>query len=232
MSRSARTLSHRSSLGAGFTLIEAMVAVAIIGILAALSASALSSLRNGARRRSASADLYGALMSSRNRAISRQKTQVVVISTKADSMGFFGHYVFEDATTPPSIFSSSHLTTILNALDPAKPSTAPAAYQLQMLDSLNVTVNPYLISADAWSGVAPPFPWTTTVVSGTKVDTTAGCTFCVSGRGAIAFLPNGRVIFNNANATAGMVVIDPLTTAPPSALAVSASGFAQLVDKR
>jgi prepilin-type N-terminal cleavage/methylation domain-containing protein len=233
MSRSAHTLTHRRPpRSSGFTLVELAVAIAIFSVLAALSGAALMSLRNGARRRSASAELYGAMLSSRNRAVARQRTQVIVISTSADSGGYFGHYVFEDATTPdPKIWSSADLTTILNALDPAKPATAPAPYKLALLDSLNILSNPYLVSSDAWSGGAVPFPWAAIAVSG-KVSTTAGCTFCVGGRGAIGFLPNGRAIFNTSSATAGMVVIDPLSGAPPSAVAVSTSGFSQLVDKR
>jgi prepilin-type N-terminal cleavage/methylation domain-containing protein len=233
MSRSTHTPPHGRPPGSsGFTLVELSVAIAIFAVLAALSGAALISLKNGARRRSASADLYGAMLSSRNRAVTRQRTQVIVISSTPDSSGYFGHYVFEDATTPdPKIWSSADLTTILNTLDPAKPATAPAPYKLTMLDNLNLPSNPYLVSSDAWSGTAVPFPWAVLAVGG-RISTAAGCTFCVSGRGAIGFLPNGRAIFNTSSATAGMVVIDPINAAPPSAVAVSASGFSQLVDKR
>jgi prepilin-type N-terminal cleavage/methylation domain-containing protein len=228
----AHTLRQRRlPANAGFTLVEVSVVVAIFGVLAALSAAALISLRNGARRRSTGAELYGAMVSSRNRAVARQKTQLIVVSTAKDSNNNFGHYVFEDASTTSTsgVWSSSDLTTILGALDPANPASAPAPYQLTMLDCLNVPINPYLVSTNPWSGSALPFPW-----AGLGTASTAtGCTFCVNGRGAIAFLPNGRAIFNNSAATTGLVVIDPVTpAAPPNALAVSTSGFSQLVDKR
>ena len=186
MSRSALTPQHRRPPGtAGFTVVELAVVIAISAVLAGLSAAALISLKNGARRRSVGADLYGVMLSSRNRAVARQKTQVIVISTTADSSGYFGHYVYEDAATPPNIWSSTELTNILNVLDPAKPATAPSPYKLTMLDNLNVSTNPYLISTNAWSGTALPFPWAGLGGAGGIVSTAAGCTFCVSGRGAI-----------------------------------------------
>lgn len=68
---------------AGFTLIELMVAVAVVGILAAIAAPSFSDLIAKQRAKAAATDLYLALAKARSEAIKRNSN--VTLSPKSGS---------------------------------------------------------------------------------------------------------------------------------------------------
>lgn len=77
MKRGNMTRNHRS----GFTLIETMVVVAILGILATLAAPSFTQFIEGQRAKSAAADLYMALARTRSEALKRNTN--VTLSPKS-----------------------------------------------------------------------------------------------------------------------------------------------------
>lgn len=227
--------------GRGFTLLEMMVTVAIVAVLSALVYSGIGALRESARRRSLSADLYSGIALARARAIAKQRTQLIVLKTVGPPTGPFGFYHFEDQyPTPPAsteILAATDVNAIVSVLDPTNLSTVPAGYGLARINESTTTFNGFQQTADAWNGNPLPFPWAALATSvGGPVNTREGCTFCSGGAGGIALLPNGRAIFSDSNTAGGLVVIRQQTENPNgpisrvTGVAVSPSGFVQLVE--
>jgi len=183
----------------GFTLVEVMTALAIVVVLVGMTLGALSQLRSQASRRAFTTDLAADLALARNRAIARQRTQVIVIDAAAGTNALFGYFHLED--TGNRIYSSADLTALLVGLDPSTPTTAPSPYTVQALESATQSSSPFYLSTTAWGG-ALPFPF-----AAVPQDTSAGCSFCTNGVGALAFLPNGKAVFSDGNAAGGLIAV-------------------------
>ena len=219
----------------GFSLIEMMVTLAIVAILAGLTLLAFSALRTQSNRRTFAADLVADMLMARSRALALQRTQVVVIDAAAGANGVFGYFHLEDTATanadggvPQNIFVQSDLTAVLGALNPSVPSTTPSPYVLSALESNEQTISPFYQSATSWGG-ALPFPF-----AAIPQDTSAGCSFCTGGLGAIAFLPNGRATFSDGNAVGGLITVQGkggTGTASISGIVVSTTSLVQLLVK-
>jgi hypothetical protein len=207
----------------GVTLIEVATVIGISSILALLIISGLSSLRDESSRRAYGAVLISDLQLAKRLAVARQRAQIIVIDA-AGAGGNFGYYHFEDSAAPPNIYSSTDLSTIMGALDPSDPSTAPSPYSLRRVDAVSTTKNPFVLSATAWGGTLP-FPF-----SAVGQNTSAGCTFCTAGRGAVAFVADGRVRFSDGNVIGGMVAFVGArqgAAGSTTAVGVSTTGFAE-----
>jgi prepilin-type N-terminal cleavage/methylation domain-containing protein len=181
----------------GFTLIELMVALAIIGILAGLTVWALSQIKSSSNRRSFAADLSADLSLARQRAVARQRAQVVVIDAVAGGNGVFGFFHIED--TADSIHNATELNNLITAAG-FNPSSPPAGMLMQ--EQNTQTNSPFYQSTTAWGSTALPFPF-----AAVSQDTTAGCSFCSAGMGAVAFLPSGRAVFSDSNAVGGLIAL-------------------------
>jgi prepilin-type N-terminal cleavage/methylation domain-containing protein len=231
-------LTSHSRAGRGFTLIEMMVVIAVFGILAAMTAVALTRLKTTMARRGMASDLYSQLSVARARARAKERAQIIVIDAIAGGNQTFGYFFFEDTTLPsPTLFSAAQLNALVTAMaTPPGPPTVPAGYTLALLDSRTSTASPsvngFYMNADSWGGAAP-FPWTNLMVSG-KIDTTGGCSFCSAGYGAVAFLPSGRAVFSDQNTLGGFIVLAGDAAGPAtavmSAIGISPSGFVQQVE--
>lgn len=211
-----------TSVPAGFSLIELLVVLAVFAVLATLGLNAFTSLKSQAVRRGFAADLLADVGLARERAVSRQRAQIIYIDATGGTQKTFGYFHFEDAATPPDIYAASDLTTIMGTLTPTTPSTAPSPYVLRSLESKTSSSNVFYMSTTAWGGPLP-FPF-----SALSQDTTGGCSFCSAGKGSLAFLPNGRVVFSNANVLGGIVAISSTRGAggvPVSVVGISTSGF-------
>jgi len=224
-------LTSYSRAGKGFTLVEIMAALAIFGILAAMTAVALTRLKTTMGRRAMTSDLYSQLSVARARARAKERAQIVLIDAIAGGNQTFGYFFFEDATLPsPTLLSAAQLNALVTAM--TNPPTVPAGYTLALLDSRTSPNNGYYMNADSWGGAAP-FPWTSLMVSG-KIDTTGGCSFCTGGIGAVAFLPSGRAIFSDQNLLGGFIVLAGDATGPATAvmsgIGISPTGFVQQVE--
>jgi type IV fimbrial biogenesis protein FimT len=90
----------------GFTLIEAMVTVALLGILAALAAPSFSELIAGQRARIGASDFLTSLLVARSEAVKRNRS--VVIASKAGD------------------WANGWQVTIANSTDPAVHDHGPA----------------------------------------------------------------------------------------------------------
>ena len=219
--RARRPRRHRTS---GFTLVEVMTALAIVVTLVGLTLGALSQLRSQANRRAFASDLASDLALARNRAIARQRTQVIVIDAAAGANTLFGYFHLED--TGNRIYSSADLTAVLVGLDPSMPSTAPSPYTVQVLESGTQDTSPFYLDANAWSNSSTlPFPF-----AAVPQDTSGGCSFCTSGVGAVAFLPNGKAVFSDGNAAGGLIALQGrggAGSASISAVLVSSTSLVQ-----
>lgn len=214
----------------GFTLIETMTALAIFAILVALTVGAFGKMKSIVGRRSMAADLFSQLAMARNRARTAERMQILVIDAVAGANNYFGYYYFEDAATTPTLLSSSQLNSLVTAMN--NPPTVPAGYNLRLRDARESATNGYYMNADAWDGPLP-FPWTP--IAPIKLDTSAtGCSFCSGGRGAVGFLPSGRVVFSDNNALGGFLVISGDAVGPATnvrtGIGISPLGFVQQVE--
>jgi prepilin-type N-terminal cleavage/methylation domain-containing protein len=228
----AQTSHPRSR--AGFTIVEMMVVIAVVGVVAAMGAAALSNMKSSLGRRAMTVDFYSELGVARMRARAKERTQIIVVDANAGTNGTFGYYHFEDAATPPAIFSGTQLANLVTAM--TNPPTVPAGYTLLLLEQRSSATNGFYMNTDGWSGTPLPFPWAGLMDAGGKISTINGCSFCAApGAGAIGFLPSGRAVFSDSNLRGGFIVIAGDTAGPSTKLlagiGISPTGFVQQVER-
>jgi type IV fimbrial biogenesis protein FimT len=72
----------------GFTLVEAMIVLTIVGILAAYAVPSMRDMMQASRLRSASSDFYGALIQARSEAIKRHSNVTITPSASGWAGGW------------------------------------------------------------------------------------------------------------------------------------------------
>ncbi len=189
----------RASPFRGFTLIEMMTAIGIVGILAGLSAIALTKLKTRGNFASGSGDFVATLRTARAEAFARGDNTVVVIDSNGgrwwaieDIAGNFDLTAFDPnnpAPSPDRLIYSSTLPTGTSFGPANGPGQALAApYSGIPTGYLNI------ILADGGNGGTADI----STDGGTAAPNFKYCSFCrkSDGYGAITFLSSGGATFN------------------------------------
>lgn len=179
----------------GFTLLEVMIVVAIVGLLASLSIWGFQNLKASISQRNFAGDLAAALTSGKMRALAKQRTVVFVFDHAAPTAPTY--YQLDDLSPDQSMASALNLVMVAAAFSRSATNYGldPAVFRARMVGDGSGKGVPVIALPQAWGGAPFPFPF-----QATSVDTQEGCTFCTGGRGALAFLPDGQVLFSSLNA--------------------------------
>lgn len=210
----------------GFTLLEVMVVVALIGIIASLAFNSMEELRARTAPRTAAAEFTTAISQARNRALSRGSDVWVIVYPAHESRGAW--FIYEDVTT--NFGTSTASSTVRQYLNFTPTNRFP------MTGEQNRLIDSGLFSSYARQNVQ--FSNTSTVAWGNPFTALASespqnCTFCSSGpggvaRGAIVFTGDGSALFFNGNGVrvskrAVGMTLNGVSTAQPTRIAVSGS---------
>jgi|ERR671934_2243687 prepilin-type N-terminal cleavage/methylation domain-containing protein len=193
----------------GFTLIETMMALAVVGILAGMSAIALSRMKARGNFSSATGDFIATLRTARAEAFARGNPTVVVVDVSAgrwwaieDVNGNFSLASFSSTNPAPSPDRLIYSGTLPNGTSfgptdgwgsalPPPFSAVPTGYQ-------------NIVLADGGSGGVADI----SVDGGSAAPNFKYCSFCdtSSKLGSITFLPSGGAFFNGGPLSVGQQI--------------------------
>jgi prepilin-type N-terminal cleavage/methylation domain-containing protein len=193
----------------GFTLVEMLTVMALVGILAGMSAIALSKLKTRGNFSSATGDFNSTLRTARAEAYARGNNAVVIVDTRGgnywaieDVAGTFALASFNAATPAPSparLLSSGTLPSG-TAFGPSNGigQALPPPYSGIPTGFVNIVL------ADGGNGGTADI----TVDGGSAAPNLTYCSFCdrTTGFGAITFLPSGGASFSGGPQSIGQQV--------------------------
>ncbi len=179
--------THTSRSQAGFTLIEAVIVVAIVLTIAALAIPAIGRMRPRAWLATTTAELQSLVHQARLQALSTGRdVWVVVFPEYANGDGIGRVVVYEDGNFD---FATTNAASgvDLDRMNPARPQAGPLGQVVTTMD-FPAAVR-FGADANAPTALAAPFA---------GVDLSQACSFCGNlsdHRGAIRFDPRGRASF-------------------------------------
>jgi prepilin-type N-terminal cleavage/methylation domain-containing protein len=180
----------------GFTLIELMVALAVIGVLTGLAVPNFTNMARGYRLRSAVGDTQALMRLAQSSAIRSGQVNMLVINTNTDSVATDDAVTLFRGTSAAATDSFDHTTITTGQMNG---SAAPPANWVRVQGLLFTSNSGYsgvgINQVGAWSvsaatKISVPAPYNT-------IPRALGCSFCTSGKGAIFFLPDGTAKFSN-----------------------------------
>lgn len=193
-------IAPRTRANLGFTLIELMTVVAIIGILAGLAAYSMRGMMTRAGLTNAASDFVSGLNMARSRAVATNSNVWFLVFPNLDGVAAGGEVsgpngawvVYEDRNGD---FASSYA-----AFDPANPAVGTGDRLTDRRDFIAHYGKGNAVSTVSFGlmGVkALPAPFDALTCSDAAVD--CGCSFCsgtgTARRGAIVFRPDGSASF-------------------------------------
>src|SRR5438128_2500399 len=174
----------------GFTLIETMIAVGVIGVLAGMSAIALSRMKTRGNFSSATGDFIATLRTARAEAFARGNQTVVVVDIDA---GLW--WAIEDVNGDFSLASFS--------------ASTPAPSPDRLIYSGTLPAGTSFGPLDGW-GAALPQPYSAIPTGYLNIVLADGGSGGVcdtsSKKGAITFLPSGGAIFSGGPLSVGQQI--------------------------
>ena len=176
----------------GFTILELMIAVAIMGIVAAMTINGLSGLSRRSAPSNASQDLYSQLSSAHLQAVARgQDVWFIVypeLAREGTDPGAGAYFTYLDPTG--GLLANGYADFAPDNLSPIAEGRLLEQVYLDDYSGKNV-----VFGAKANSSVPAPYGF----------DLTSGCSFCTTdggaNRGAIVFSGNGTARFFDGDGT-------------------------------
>jgi prepilin-type N-terminal cleavage/methylation domain-containing protein len=176
----------------GFTIVEMMTTLAIVGVLAALSVAALGGMKNRGRFVSSSGDLLEGVRLTRSEAFSRGNPCVFIIDTVGGN--------WWSVTDVASAFS-------LSTFNPAAPVAGTDVVLASGTLTTGVTFGPGGSPGGYGVALPQPFAGVPSFSGSTPAPNFAYCSFCSTGApagyGAITFRGSGGAIFSGGPAAIG-----------------------------
>jgi prepilin-type N-terminal cleavage/methylation domain-containing protein len=216
----------------GFTLIETMMAIAVIGILAGMSAMALGRMKSRGNFSSATGDFIATLRTARAEAFARGNPTVVVVDIDVgrwwaveDVNGDFSLASFSASTPAPSPDRLIYSGTLPNgtSFGPTEGwgSALPPPFSAVPTGYLNIVL------ADGGSGGVADI----SVDGGSAAPNFKYCSFCdtTSKKGAITFLPSGGAFFNGGPLSVGQQISLQDVMQPDGGASGTATGIIDFV---
>jgi prepilin-type N-terminal cleavage/methylation domain-containing protein len=202
-----RLLHARRGFSGGFTLVEVMTVVGIVGITMALGISYLGNFKRRGNFATATGDLQVALRMAKAEAYSRGTSVVFIVDTAGGN-----YYVVEDVANAINV-----ATTAFN------PNALPAGDNLITKATFPSTVSFASAGPTAYTGTNTlPLPYNAVPTSAS-----AGCTFCTTsgpnpGFGSITFTIGRGAVFSSSTANGSLTVASsgPTTVANRMVFAV------------
>ena len=102
------------SRAAGFTIIELMLVLTVLGVLAAMALPSLSDLVKGQRVKTASSDVYASLIYARSEAIKRAADVAVVPNTPTGDWAAGWKVTYTDASGTTVLRGNTHKVEFYN----------------------------------------------------------------------------------------------------------------------
>ena len=190
----------------GFTLLELMTVVAIIGVVSAMSVSTFTQLSAQNATQSAASDIYSLLQSARSRSEQRGSDIYVVVfpgfnkATSATTGGRGALFVYEDADgdflTGTGSCNGTDECSWTNFTPPNDIRSAPTQRD-RLLSTIFLEDYP---KANVRFGMDATKDWAFPFNSiGNDADAT-GCSFCSGDRGAVLFTDGQALLLDNTGA--------------------------------
>ncbi|MCA1829260.1 MAG: Tfp pilus assembly protein FimT/FimU [Myxococcales bacterium] len=196
----------RSPAPRGFTMVEVMTVLGIIGVLAGLSAVALTRLKSRGNFASATGDFVATLRTARAEAFARGNNTVVVVDTAASRW-----WAIEDVNGSMSSISPSGFDGGVPAGDRLIYSgTLPSETSFGPANGPGTALAMPYCGIPTGTAVLAGSGTTCTVVAdgGTTNPNLNYCSFCDTsgGKGMITFLPSGGARFSGGPDTVGQQI--------------------------